>query len=42
MENYELAMCDGGENEFYYELNRDELKGRLNDILNHNKTQNNQ
>ena len=40
MENYELAMCDGGENEFYYELNRNELKSRLNDILNHNKIQN--
>ena len=40
MENYELAMCDGGEKEFYYEFNRDELKSRLNDILNHNKTQN--
>ena len=40
MKNYELAMCDGGENEFYYELNRNELKSRLNDILNYNKTQN--
>ena len=40
MENYELAMCDGGENEFYYELNRNELKSKLNDILNHNKIQN--
>lgn len=40
MENYELAMCDGGESEFYYELNREELKGRLNYILNRNKSQN--
>lgn len=37
MENYELAMCDGGEKEFYYELDRNELKKRLNTILNHNK-----
>ena len=34
MENYELAMCDCGENEFYYDLDRDELKTQLNIALN--------
>ena len=37
MENYELAMSDGGETEFYYEFNRDELKNRLNSIIKNNK-----
>ena len=37
MENYELAMSDGGEEEFYYDFNRDELKNRLNSIIKSNK-----
>lgn len=38
MENYEVAQCSDGE--FYYDLDRNELKEKLNLILNknHNKT----
>ena len=37
MVNYEVATCSEGE--FYYDLNRNELKEKLNSILNknHNK-----
>ena len=35
MENYEVAQCSEGE--FYYNLNRNELKEKLNSILNNNK-----
>lgn len=37
MENYEVAQCSNGE--FYYDLNCNELKEKLNSILNknHNK-----
>ena len=34
MENYELAMCDGGKNEFYYDLDRGKLKYQLSIALN--------
>ena len=37
MENYEVATCNGGTNEFYYDLNRDKLKQQLNSILKNNK-----
>ena len=30
--------CDGSENEFYYELDRDKLKSKLNTYLNKNKS----
>ena len=40
MENYELAMSDGGKEEFYYDFNRNELKDRLNNIIKNNKSQN--
>ena len=33
MENYEVAMYNGGE-EFYYDLERIKLKHQLNSILN--------
>ena len=37
MVNYEVATCSEGD--FYYDLNRNELKKKLNEILNkgHNK-----
>ena len=34
MENYEIATCNGGEDVFYYSLDRNELKDKLNSILN--------
>ncbi len=34
MENYEVATCNGGEDAFYYSLDRNELKDKLNSILN--------
>ena len=34
MENYEVATCNGGEDTFYYPLDRNELKDKLNSILN--------
>ncbi len=34
MENYEVAQCSDGE--FYYSLDRNELKEKLNSILNNN------
>ena len=37
MKNYELAMCDGGENEFYYDYDRNKLKTQLNTALNKDK-----
>ena len=37
MQNYELAMCDCGKKEFYYDLDRDKLKTQLNTALNKNK-----
>ena len=37
MENYELAMCDDGEKEFYYDLDRDKLKRQLNTVINKSK-----
>lgn len=33
MINYEVAMCNGGQKEFYYDLDRNELKDKLNMIL---------
>ena len=36
MENYEVAECSDGE--FYYDLNREELKKKLNSIIKKNKT----
>ena len=36
MENYEVAECSDGE--FYYDLNREELKKKLNTIIKKNKT----
>lgn len=36
MRNYELAGCSDGE--FYYTLNRDELKNKLNSIIKNNKS----
>lgn len=37
MKNYELAMCDGGEKEFYYDFDRNKLKTQLNTALNKDK-----
>lgn len=37
MKNYELAMCDGGEIEFYYDFDRNKLKTQLNTALNKDK-----
>ena len=34
MENYEIATCNGCEDVFYYSLDRNELKDKLNSILN--------
>ncbi len=34
MENYEVATCNGGEDAFYYSLDRNELKDKLDSILN--------
>ena len=37
MVNYEVATCNGGEDEFYYSFNRQELKDKLNNILKENR-----
>lgn len=37
MENYEVATCNGGEDEFYYSLDRSEIKEKLNNILKQKK-----
>ena len=37
MKNYELAMCDGDEKEFYYDFDRNKLKTQLNTALNKDK-----
>lgn len=33
MENYEVAVCNGGEEAFYYTFDKNELKDKLNSIL---------
>lgn len=37
MENYEVATCNGGEDEFYYSLDLSEIKEKLNNILKQKK-----
>ena len=39
MKNYEVAMSDGGNEEFYYSFDRDELKEQLNNYLKKNNKQ---
>ena len=38
MENYEVADCNGGQDEFYYEFDRESLKDKLNSILTNQKS----
>ena len=33
MEYYEVAVCNGGEEAFFYDLDRNKLKSKLNEIL---------
>ena len=37
MENYEVAVCNGGEDAFYYDLDRIELKKELNRLVRKNR-----
>lgn len=37
MENYECALCNEGQNAFFYDLDRNKLKQQLNKLLKENK-----